>query len=82
MQLIDKLSLHCAQTGYKADIEFHGKPLFGGDYNRVTAVIYHNGAVIHRLRGHWDSAYYLAGPAGENVAPRGCLHCRRSSSWT
>ena len=80
MQLIDKLSLHCAQTGFKADIEFHGKPLFGGDYNRVTAVIYHNGTPIHRLRGHWDSAFYLAGPAGENVLPRGCVHSRRNSS--
>ena len=25
MQLIDKLVLECKKTGYKADIEFHGK---------------------------------------------------------
>lgn len=82
MQLIDKLQLRCQQTGYRADIEFHGKPLFGGDYNRVTAVIYRNDQVIHRLHGHWDSAFYLTGPAGENVEPRGGVRGRRSSSWT
>lgn len=25
MQLIDKLVFECPKTGYKADIEFHGK---------------------------------------------------------
>ena len=25
MQLIDKLVLECKKTGYKAEIEFHGK---------------------------------------------------------
>ena len=27
--------------------------MFGGEYNRVTATISHNGEVIHHLHGHW-----------------------------
>lgn len=67
MQLIDKLVLECKKTGYRADIEFHGKPLFGGDYNRVTAVISHNGQVIHHLEGKWDEAFYLSDASKQNV---------------
>ena len=33
--------------------------MFGGEYNRVTATITHNGEVIHYLYGHWDSSFYL-----------------------
>ncbi|KNB44740.1 oxysterol-binding protein [Blastocystis sp. subtype 4] len=37
--------------------------MFGGDYNRVTATITHNGEVIHYLHGHWDSCFYLTDPS-------------------
>lgn len=30
MQLIDKLVLECKKTGYKAEIEFHGKVAMRG----------------------------------------------------
>ena len=66
MQLIDKLVFECKKTGYRAEIEFHGKPMIGGDYNRVTAVIKHDGKVIHHLHGKWDECLYLTDAKKQN----------------
>ena len=81
MQLIDKLVFECPKTGYRADIEFHGKvglvgtcegqSMFGGESNRVTATIAHNGEVIHHLHGHWDSVFYLSDAKKQNVGNGG-----------
>ena len=45
--------------------------MIGGEYNRVTATISHNGEVIHHLHGHWDSVYYLSDAKKQNVGKGG-----------
>ena len=41
--------------------------MMGGELNRVTAVIYHNGQVIHHLNGKWDECFYLSDAKKKNV---------------
>lgn len=42
--------------------------MIGGEYNRVTAVIKHNGKVIHHLHGKWDECLYLTDAKKDNVS--------------
>ena len=44
--------------------------MMGGELNRVTAVIYHNGQVIHHLNGKWDECFYLSDAKKKNVRMR------------
>lgn len=35
-----EVTIHCPQTGYRADIEFLTKPFYGGKRNKITAEVY------------------------------------------
>jgi hypothetical protein len=41
--------------GYRAELEFKSKPLFGGEYNVLAAKIKHEKETLYTITGKWDS---------------------------
>ena len=91
MQLIDKLVFECPKTGYKADIEFHGKVCLAETCEVVDVrrrVQPRDGDDLAQRRGDSPSAR----PLGLRVLPlrreeaecgeRGIMTRRKRSSWT
>jgi len=49
-------NITCKQTGYSAKVEFHEKPLIGGQKHRISAEVKdpNNKAPIFKVEGHWN----------------------------
>jgi len=56
MELTGLITVVCKKTGYKADIEFKSKPLFGGEYNALTGKVMkiEGNEELYSLSGNWD----------------------------
>jgi len=54
MELVGNVTIHCAKTGYSAQIEFKAKPWFGGEYNVIVGRIHRSEEVLYTINGKWD----------------------------
>lgn len=55
MELIGNVTIACRKTGYRAEIEFKGKPLIGGEYNSLSAKIKKDKQTLYTVTGKWDN---------------------------
>ncbi|XP_013420807.1 oxysterol-binding protein-related protein 11 isoform X1 [Lingula anatina] len=55
VELGDRVTITCQQTGYAAAIVFHTKPFYGGKLHRVSAEVKNpEGTVICKVNGDWN----------------------------
>lgn len=54
MELCGEVYITCHKTHCKAEIEFKGKPFFGGEYNCITAKIKQRKDTLYTISGKWD----------------------------
>lgn len=59
MEYGGKVSIECAKTGYKTDMEFKLKPFFGGMSNCVTGKIKFGEKTLATLDGRWDEQVFI-----------------------
>eukprot|EP00795_Rhopilema_esculentum_P004515 gene4515-20767_t len=64
VELGGKTEITCAKTGYRADVEFHTKPFYGGKRHRVTAEVFGPGdkKPIMSVNGEWNGVMYAMYP--------------------
>ncbi|KAL0478147.1 hypothetical protein AKO1_013084 [Acrasis kona] len=55
MEVGGKTSISCKKTGMSAEIDFKTKPMFGGEYNGVSAKIKKKGHTTHTISGKWNN---------------------------
>jgi len=53
--------INCEKTGYSAKIDFHEKPLIGGQKHRITAEVKapNEKTPILKVEGHWNDRIYV-----------------------
>ena len=68
MELGGETLIECPQTGYKADIVFKTKPMFGGSWHEISCQIKNReGSVISSISGTWNGTLYeLDASSGES----------------
>jgi len=54
MELCGEVNIVCHQTHCKAELEFKGKPFFGGEYNCITGKIRRRKDAVYSISGKWD----------------------------
>ena len=56
VELVGKVNINWAKTGYNASITFHTKPFYGGKLHRVTGEVKNTstGRVICKVNGEWN----------------------------
>jgi len=60
MELAGTVTVSCAKTGYKAEMDFKQKPMFGGEHNGVHAKITAaDKTLLYTVHGKWDSKIEL-----------------------
>ncbi|XP_064386753.1 oxysterol-binding protein-related protein 9-like [Halichondria panicea] len=67
LELGGKVNLECEQTGFKANVEFHCKPFYGGKKHRVTADCYHvtEKKPFLKVDGEWNGIMHSTHPNGD-----------------
>eukprot|EP00126_Sphaerothecum_destruens_P009676 Sdes_comp20558_c1_seq4m15372 len=59
MELGGKSSIECKQTGYRSEVEFKTKPIFGGDWHEVDCFIFDcKGVKVNHIYGTWNGSLY------------------------
>nr|CAD2169358.1 unnamed protein product [Meloidogyne enterolobii] len=61
-ELEGKVKIHCEETQYRAEIEFHGKPLLFGKPHQISGSIYHGNnskKPIMYLKGEWNGQIFI-----------------------
>lgn len=56
MEMTGPVSVVCKKTGYKVDLEFKAKPMFGGEYNAISGKVQRiaDGEELYIISGKWD----------------------------
>lgn len=54
MEISGDCTIECNQTRIKAEIKFHSKPFFRGDYNVVSGKITRDKETLATFKGKWD----------------------------
>jgi len=64
--------INCEKTGYSAKIDFHEKPLIGGERHRISAEIKapKEKHPILKLEGHWNDKIYVIEAANKNESAK------------
>eukprot|EP00164_Ancoracysta_twista_P001088 GFYU01001423.1.p1 GENE.GFYU01001423.1~~GFYU01001423.1.p1 ORF type:complete len:412 (-),score=112.42 GFYU01001423.1:209-1444(-) len=61
MELGDKCTIECRQSGLRVDLDFKTKGMFSGEYNAVTGTMINTAnpkKPLYTFDGHWDSVMY------------------------
>lgn len=90
----DTGAIYCPQTGFRVDITFHQKPMFGGDYHVVTGTIknVNTNTNVYTFKGKWNEAFTLTDCRTKKksewfdvrklpVAPKYCLPDDQQGPW-
>eukprot|EP01114_Cavostelium_apophysatum_P008315 TRINITY_DN2071_c0_g1_i2.p1 TRINITY_DN2071_c0_g1~~TRINITY_DN2071_c0_g1_i2.p1 ORF type:complete len:1089 (+),score=358.13 TRINITY_DN2071_c0_g1_i2:115-3381(+) len=67
MELAGSVTIICKNTGLRADIEFKQKPMFGGEYNVVTAKIKRERETLFTISGKWDGEINIKNTKTEEI---------------
>jgi len=62
IETVGEVKISCPATQYSIDIDFKGKPFFGGHYNGIKGRIKHREKDILLLSGKWDSVMFVEKP--------------------
>eukprot|EP01117_Protostelium_nocturnum_P007035 TRINITY_DN2520_c0_g1_i2.p1 TRINITY_DN2520_c0_g1~~TRINITY_DN2520_c0_g1_i2.p1 ORF type:complete len:441 (+),score=178.42 TRINITY_DN2520_c0_g1_i2:211-1533(+) len=68
MELGGIVTITCKQSGWRAELDFRLKPMFGGDYNTILGKIkdINTGNVVYQLTGRWDQRIDMTDASGRN----------------